>query len=265
MTAAIPENQRTTTTPQVTTDHRTAPIPFHRLVAVEMRKLFDTTTNKVLALAMVAMIIGLVALRGMVAGPELDLLFATTTIAFATILPVLGILSITSEFGHRTALTTFALEPRRARVMLAKCIPPVISAVLATGFALLAALPATAITAQVQGVPADWTLELLPTLGRIATNIVMVGFGLGLGMLLLNAPAAIVIALGSMMAWNVVRLLGDAGVTLRAWLDLNATTGPLAHGSMTGVELARLAASVALWIVLPITAGIVRIIRKEVH
>lgn len=259
----------TTATPEIkisqTNDRLDAPIPFHRLLEVELRKLFDTTTNKVLALAAIAMIVGLVGLRGMVAGPDLALLFATTTIAFSTILPVLGILSITSEFGHRTALTTFALEPRRTRVMLAKCIPPVITALLATGLAMLAALPATAITAQVQGVPADWTLELLPTLGRIATNVLLVGFGVALGMLLLNAPAAIVIALGSMMAWNFVRLLGDVGVTLREWLDLNATTGPLAAGSMDGTDVARLATSATLWILLPITVGIVRIVRKEVN
>lgn len=264
MTATTPEVRTRAVEP--TTPHQLpAPIPFLRLVTVEWRKLFDTTTNRVLSLAVLAMIIGLVGLRGAVAGPDLDVLFGTSTIAFATLLPVLGILSVTGEFSHRTALTTFALEPRRVRVLVAKCLPPVVATVLATGFAAVIALPVTAVTARVQGVPADWTIDLVPTLGRLATHVLLVGFGLALGMVLLNAPAAIVLALGSMTMWTFVPLIGDTGVTLQTWLDLNSTTGPLAHGTMTGIEAAHLATSVAVWIVAPFAVGIVRVLRKEVQ
>ena len=248
----------------ISTGQQAAPIPFHRLVSVEARKLFDTTTSKVLALAVVAMTVGLVVARGLVAGPDLALLFGTTTLAFATIMPVLGILSITGEWSHRTALTTFALEPRRARVMLAKTIPPLVSAVAATALALLVALPTTAVIAQVQDTPAVWNLELWPTLGRTLTHVLLVALGLGLGALLLNAPAAIVIALGSAVGWSFVALLGDVGATLREWLDLSSATAPLALGSVTDGDLARLATSVAFWIIIPLTAGVIRVIRKEV-
>lgn len=265
MTATTPDTIEAGNTMINKTATKPAPIPFHRLVAIETRKLFDTTTNKILALAVIAITVGLIVVRGIVAGPDLQRLFGTSTIAYATVLPVLGILSVTSEWSHRTALTTFTLEPRRARVLLAKCVPPLLTAVAATVFALLVALPTTAITAQVQDVAPIWNLELLPTLGRGATNVLLVAVGLGLGMLLLNAPAAIVIVLSTVMGWSIVGLMGSFGRTLREWLDISSTTGPLAHADMGAGDLARLAVSVAFWIIIPITVGIVRVQRKEVH
>lgn len=264
MTAITPETDTSSET-VINNESQPAPIPFHRLVSVETRKLFDTTTNKVLVLAVIAMTVGLIIVRGILAGPDLQRLFGTTTLAYATVLPVLGILSVTGEWSHRTALTTFALEPRRARVLLAKCIPPLLTALAATVFALLISLPTTAVIAHLQDVPAQWNLELLPTLGRVATNVLLVAVGLGLGMLLLNAPAAIVIALSTMMGWTVVGLMGDVGRTLREWLDLSSTTGPLAHADLGSGDLARLGTSVAFWIIIPITVGIIRVQRKEVQ
>ncbi len=45
---------------------------------------------------------------------------------------MLGILTVTGEWSHRTALTTFTLEPRRSRVLLAKCLPPLLVTVAAS-------------------------------------------------------------------------------------------------------------------------------------
>ena len=265
MTATTPGWMEAGTTMINKTERKPSPIPFQRLVAIETRKLFDTTTSKVLTLVLIAMTVGLIIVRGILAGPDLQRLFGITTLAYATVLPVLGILSVTSEWSHRTALTTFTLEPRRVRVLLAKCVPPLLTAVVATLFALLVALPTTAIVAQVQDVPPHWNVDLLPVLGRTATNVLLVAVGLGLGMLLLNAPAAIVIVLSTVMGWSLVGLMGSFGRTLREWLDLNSTTGPLAQADLGAVDLARLAVSVAFWIIIPITVGIVRVQRKEVH
>ena len=88
--------------------------------------------------------------------------------------------------------------------------------------------------------------------------------GLALGMLLLNAPAAIVICLSTTMVWSAVGRLGATGETLAAWLDLNTTTAPLSAGALTGDHAARLAVSVLCWIIVPMAAGVVRAIRKDV-
>ena len=49
-------------------------------------------------------------------------LFRSTAEIMSLILPVLGILLVTSEWSQRTGLTTFALVPQRERVIVAKLI-----------------------------------------------------------------------------------------------------------------------------------------------
>ncbi|MFD0891202.1 ABC transporter permease, partial [Streptosporangium algeriense] len=112
-------------------------IPFHRLLLVETRKIFDTRSGKILTAVLVALTVVSVVGRGLVAGPRLFTLVGTAGIGFGILLPVLAVLSVTGEWSHRTALTTFTLEPRRARVLAAKFLPPLAVAVVATVFALL--------------------------------------------------------------------------------------------------------------------------------
>jgi hypothetical protein len=102
-------------------------------------------------------------------------------------------------------------------------------------------------------------------LGWTATNVLLVAMGLAAGMLLLNAPASIVWYLSAPALGTFVGRLGGTGEVLVRWLDLNTTVGPLAKGDMSGTDAARLAVSIAFWIVVPMTAGFVRGIRKEVN
>ena len=105
----------------------TRPVSFWRLVRVELRKSYDTRAGMWLLLTMVLLSL---AVEGIV--------LAVTTVqdeamnsgdfvgaaAFVTsvLLPILGIMLVTSEWGQRTAMVTFALEPRRPRVILAKLV-----------------------------------------------------------------------------------------------------------------------------------------------
>ena len=213
---------------------------------------------------LVALTLASVIGRGVVSGPQLHTLVGAAGIGFGTLLPVLGILTVTGEWSHRTALTTFALEPRRRRVLAAKCLPPLITAVAASLFAMLVAVPVTAVVAGVQGVPATWEIDPLALLGWTGTGVLVVAEGLAVGMLLLNAPAAIVICLSTPVLWSAVSGLGATGEVLAEWFDLNTTTNALMAGDMTGGDAARLAVSMIFWIVIPMTAGVVRVIRKEV-
>ncbi|WP_031161723.1 ABC transporter permease [Streptosporangium roseum] len=149
--------------PSKTTDiHRSlAPIPFHRLLSVEARKLFDTRSSKIMTVVLIVLVLASIIGRGVVSGPKLHTLIGTAGIGFWTLLPVLGILTVTAEWSHRTALTTFTLEPRRRRVLAAKCLPPLITALVASLFAMLVAVPVTAVVAAVQDVPATWEVTPL--------------------------------------------------------------------------------------------------------
>ncbi|MEV0234476.1 hypothetical protein [Nonomuraea sp. NPDC050786] len=237
---------------------------FMTLVRVETRKLFDTRTSKILTAVLVALGLGSVAARGLVAGPHFFTLAGTSAIAFGTLLPVLAILTMTGEWSHRTALTTFALEPRRGRVLAAKCLPPLVAAVAACLLALLAAAPVTAAVSAAQGVPAVWQVAPHTVLGWIATMVILTAEGLAMGALLLNAPAAIVIYFVMPMLWSAVGQLGHVGAALAGWLDLNSTTSALTSGEVSGGDLARLAVSALVWIAIPMAAGVLRVSRKDI-
>ncbi|MFC7586401.1 hypothetical protein ACFQYP_23645 [Nonomuraea antimicrobica] len=55
------------------------------------------------------------------------------------------------------------------------------------------------------------------------------------------------------------------GEFLTEWFDLNTTTNALIDGRMTGGDLARLATSVLVWVVIPMGAGVLRVLRREVR
>ncbi len=245
-------------------DWRRTSVPFPRLVSVEARKLFDTRSGSILAALLVVVVVASIIGRGVVSGPNLDTLIRTAGVGLGTLLPVLSILTMTGEWSHRTALTTFTLEPRRARVLVAKCLPPLGTAVALAMLAMLIAVPVTAVIAEVQGVRASWEVAPLALLGWTGTILLLVAQGLALGMLLLNAPSAIVVYLSMPILWTVVGKLGSTGRVAAEWLDLNAVAAPLSNGAMTGDAIARLAVSAIFSIVIPLTLGMVRTIRKEV-
>lgn len=256
-----------TTAPRPTTVRggTQGPVPFHRLLSAETRKLFDTRSGMIMTAALIVVVLLAIVGRGVATGPKLLILIHTAGIGLSTLLPVLGILSVTGEWSHHTALTTFTLEPRRGRVLVAKALPPMITALAAAALSMLVAVPVTALVASGQHVPADWDVAPLGLIGWAVTNVLVVSMGLALGMLLLNAPSAILICLSSVMAWSIVASLGSGGKHLSEWLNLSATTVPLQTGHMSGGDVGRLAVSVAFWIVLPMAVGVVRVLRKDVH
>src|SRR5215210_5658638 len=94
-----------------------------RLIAVELRKMVDTRAGLWLQLGVVALTVAAVILRS-VTGDASDHVFraelAWALQPAAVLLPVVGILLVTSEWTQRTALATFTLVPQRSRVVVAK-------------------------------------------------------------------------------------------------------------------------------------------------
>jgi ABC-2 type transport system permease protein len=88
--------------------------------------------------------------------------------------------------------------------------------------------------------------------------------GLGFGALLLNSPLAIVAYFALPTVWSIL------GATIRGlrpaagWLDLNATSMPLSEASMSGGQWARLGVSAAVWVLVPVVLGTVRVLTREV-
>ncbi|AXG15106.1 ABC transporter permease subunit [Intrasporangium calvum] len=245
----------------------TAAIPFSRLLLVELRKMVDTRAGRWLLIgigAVIALALTIMFFNESGHHPFAAYLQATT-MPMAVILPVVGILAVTSEWSQRTGLVTYTLEPRRARVTWAKFLGAMLAGVaaIALSLALAAVMHQGAIT--LRGYSGDWSLDNKALLGASLYVLLGIAQGVGFGMLLRNTPAAIVLYFVLPIAWGI---LGDLVSWLdgaASWLDMNRTMNPLfLVESMTGEQWAQLATSVGVWVALPVALGIWMLHRAEV-
>jgi ABC-2 type transport system permease protein len=241
-----------------------APAPtLGRLTSVELRKMADTragfwTLVATGLLAAVAVVITLAA--GPLGERTLAGCFYAAVIATSTLLPVVGILAMTSEWSQRTALTTFALVPQRERVIFAKLLAALALALVAALMCLLAAVIATPFGAGASG---SLALSLVgkATLYQLIGMAAALGFGLAL---MRPAPAIGVFFL----APTALSLLAQAmpGFAHTAiWLNLSDSAIRLIDRqlAMTAEAWAHIATGVAVWVVLPLALGLARLKRRE--
>lgn len=242
-------------------------IPFLRHVRIELRKTVDTRASAWLLIAIAAITVGATVLPLFLSsdGSGLDwasfVLFASSGWSF--LLPFIGVLAATSEWTQRTALSTFTLEPRRTVVNLAKLV-----ASLILGIAMVAATYAAGAVVNVIGIAffdgsGSWALDGGVVLGYLGTMAIYVMLGVGLGLLLLNTPLAIVAFVVLPMLVSVLTLI-PAMEDIVPWIDLNGASLPLVDGSLTGTEWAHLATAFLLWCALPMCLGLYRTSRREV-
>lgn len=259
-----------TTTPMTpgTIDASSTPkVPFGRLVAVELRKMRDTRAGLWLLGAIVAITAAIMLIFFFVADSE-DRLFENFIAISATpqgfLLPVLGIILVTQEWGQRTAMVTFALEPSRAKVMWAK----VAAALVFGALAFLAALAIAALFTLVGGA-SDGFGDLSVTIFGLflLLQLMTIIQGLAYGALLLSTPAAIVVffvaPIASSIVFNLVPALRDPA----PWLDLGTAQQPLFElgmgGELTGEQWAQLGTTTLIWILVPFALGMARVLRAE--
>ncbi len=244
---------------------QTRPTSFARLVTVELRKSVDTRAGRWLLIAIVGITALIMGIFFAVADAE-DRIFenfigiAGTPQGF--LLPVLGILLVTSEWTQRTALTTFALAPSRSRVIAAKTAAALLFGLGAFFAALLLAGLATLAGGSGDGFEGLSTATFALFL---ALQLLTILQGLAYGMLWLNTPAAIVTFFVLPIASSIIFSLVPGLVDAAPWVDLNTAQSPLFDGQadLTGEEYARIATTSLIWIVAPFVAGWVRISRAE--
>ncbi|GAA1733940.1 ABC transporter permease [Luedemannella helvata] len=232
-----------------------------RLTVVELRKLVDTRSGRWLLITIAVLAAVVATLQAIFSEPG-DRTFANfylvSVFPVALLLPVLGILLVTSEWSQRTALTTFTLVPKRHRVAAAKVTVAVIASVVAVPASLAVATVATAASS------GEWTFHAQLLWGAALAHAIGVLMGVGFGMLLLNSPLAIVVYLILPTLWTILGATIRSLNTVAQWLDTTITTAPLFEPEMTGGQWARLGVSVAVWALLPLVAGMIRINMREV-
>lgn len=241
--------------------------PTARLAAVELRKMADTRAGCWLLVSVGLIAAGAVLLQllvGQGAARTFGGIFSGTQLAVSLLLPVLGILSITSEWSQRTAATTFTLVPARWRVAAAKLLAGVVLAALSVGACLLLAAAGNLLVGPLVDGDGAWTIEVAAIGTAFVFQLLYVLMGMAFGMLFMNAPVAIVayFLVPSVMA--MLREFVDALRTVQAWLDQTTTLMPLTTGEMTGESWAKVGATAGVWVLLPLVLGMVRLMRKEV-
>lgn len=249
------------------------PTPFRRLVRIELRKMIDTRAGfwlmvSIAAVTALVLVIQLVV----IATQHLTVDFGAFMIGMNTpmgiLLPVLGVLTVTSEWSQRTAMTTFALEPSRMRVLWAKVAAVCLVAVAAVVVGLLLASIANLLYGAITGKAVVWGLTWVKVVAYFLLHQFGMLTGFAFGVVLLNSPTAIVLyfvynfilPLPFEIASNLVAWWRH----LRPWIDFAFAQNPLIRGHPTGEDWAHLVTSGLLWLVLPLAFGIWRVLRAEV-
>ena len=131
-----------------------------RLTAVELRKMTDTRAGFWLLVGTVALVVAVVVdPRGHAATPQDHTLRDFLAIAVqpvGVLLPIVGILLVSSEWSQRTSLLTFTLVPHRSRVLAAKLAAGVVLSLAALQICIAVSLLGTAIADP--GVADTWSL-----------------------------------------------------------------------------------------------------------
>ncbi len=235
-----------------------------RLVAVELRKMVNTRAGFWLQLAMVALTVLVVAVRLLV-GYAADHTFQSVLNVglqpAAILLPVLGILLVTSEWSQRTGMITFALVPVRSRVLGAKLIA---SLVLAVAMLVMSvAVVAAGVLVASPGVDGTWS-DAAPLIGQSAVYLTAgMITGVAFGAILLAPAPAIVLLFPLPTAWMaVVSLSFFADVA--PWVSTARALSPMQEEVMSATQWAHVGTALALWMLLPLLVGTWRITRREI-
>ncbi|MBM6401330.1 ABC transporter permease [Phycicoccus sonneratiae] len=242
-------------------------VPFGRLLRVELRKLLDTRAGRWLGIvtagiAVVAVVAFLV--WGEAADATYAGLLGIATLPLVMLLPILGIMTATAEWSQRTGLVTFALEPHRGRVVLAKLVAAVVLGLGVVAAAALAVALAHLVGSGARDLPTAWEVPAATALGLVLALTIYLVQGVAFGLVFLNTPVAIVASLLLPTVFSIVTSLVDGFEKVAAWLDLSLVTEPLTEGTMAGQDWAHLATAALVWIGVPLGVGTWRVLTKEI-
>jgi len=238
-----------------------------RLTVVEMRKMIDTRAGFWLLVS-----IALISLAAVIAqliwgdsdARTLSGYFTLSLYPVGILLPVLGILTVTTEWSQRTALTTFTLVPERHRIVIAKLSAATIFGALSLITSLLFSVLGNVLGVLLRDSGGSWSLPAASIGQALLFQVLGVVMGVGFGMLLMNTPLAIVLYFMLPTVWQILTSLIDAIRDAAEWLDLNGTMEPLSTGDLHGQGWGKLAVSTLVWIVVPLVLGTIRLLRREV-
>ena len=246
-------------------------IPMSRIVKVEFRKSFDTRSGFWL-LASIGILAVVATGATILFAPDDALTYGNFAAAIgfpmAVILPMVAILSITSEWSQRTGLTSFTLVPHRGRIILGKAY---VAAIVGTVSMLLAgAIGAlgNVLGTTINGVDTTWDVSVLEFGYIILANLLGMAVGFMLGVLIRNSPGAnVAYFVYSLLLPTITSVLAQSQewfADKQPWVDFNYAQGALFDGDMGAEQWAQLGVTGLFWLVIPLTIGVWSVLRSEV-
>jgi ABC-2 type transport system permease protein len=248
-----------------------APIPFTRLLQVELVKMFNTRAGFWLMVSIAATAL-IATVSVILFAPDSALTYdnfgAAIGVPMTLLLPVMAILSVTSEWSQRSGLTTFTLVPHRGRVIRAKMVVSMALGAVSIGVALAIGALGNLVGSTIAGVDTVWDIPASQIGYLVFANVLNLLVGFMLGVLIRNSPGAIVgFVVYSFVLPTLSILLGsfqDWWKDSRPWLDFNWAQGELYDGHLSSTEWAQLGTSGLIWLVVPLVVGLVMVMRSEV-
>jgi ABC-type transport system involved in multi-copper enzyme maturation permease subunit len=233
------------------------------LTKVEVRKALDTRAGMwlLITIGVLTLVIETVALaRADDHDRTFDTLLNIALVAQAVLLPVLGILLVTSEWSQRSGLVTFALVPIRSRVATAKIAASLALAVGAFAFAIAVGVLATIIY------PGDspWNLSVGDLGDYAVAQLLIMLSGVAFGLLFLQSAIAIVVYFVVPTVWTILFNSWGALDSARHWLDITSASESLNNHEMGGAAWPQLLVASTIWIFIPLGIGLYRLMRVEI-
>ncbi|MCU1295615.1 MAG: hypothetical protein JWP08_4465 [Bryobacterales bacterium] len=236
--------------------------PLSRLTRVELRKMVDTRSGFWLQLSVLALTV-LVVVIILIAGHADDQTFRNllgdALVPAGILLPVVGILLVSSEWSQRTALVSFALVPERARLIAAKVLAGVVLGLIAFAFAAVVAALGTAIASP--DVAHVWTVPVGLVGQDILYAVSAMVIGVAFGAALQTSAPAIVLYFGLPAAVGALSAIRSIEGTVE-WFG-SASLEWLTQNVLSGHEWAQVLVTLALWMVLPLAIGTWRVTRRD--
>lgn len=246
-------------------------VTLRRLTRVELRKMRDTRAGFwMMASIVITALLATVAVILFAPSDDIAYVSFATAIGFpmTVILPLVAVLSVTSEWSQRTGLTTYTMIPHRRRAIAAKALASLVVAIASMLLAFTLGAVGNLIGATVAGTDLVWDVSVTEGLSIVLGNVLGVAVGFTLGMLLRNSPGAIV---GFFVyAFVIPTLLGLLAASqkwfsdLQPWIDFQLTQTALFSGNLSAQQWANLGTAGMLWLVVPHLLGLRAALRSEV-
>lgn len=236
----------------------------YRLTAVELRKMVDTRAGlwlQIGAVAITVIVVIITCATGNASQHTFRHIFSNSLQPSAIMLPVVGVLLMTSEWSQRTALTTFTLVPQRSRVFVAKVLAAVVLAVPTLVVCLLVSVIGAALASA--GAHGHWTIAggMFGQAYLYLATALVTGVAFGAALLAPVQALASYLALPTAIS-ALTSVVGKDGFL--GWIDNATTLSPMTEHLLSGTQWGRVGTTLLAWMLLPLAIGLWRVLRSEI-